>query len=375
MSLFHGLSSFSHSGLAFIVVLTVVVFAHELGHFLVARWCGVKVLSFSIGFGRELAGFTDKTGTRWKFCLIPLGGYVRMLGDADAAGARSSLAGIADPDRARAFPNQTVWARMAIVAAGPLFNMIFAILVFAGIFMTVGQPLTAPVVGRVLPGSAAEAAGIATGDRFVTIDGTAIRRFEQVRQMTLLALDRPLSVVVERRGERLSLEVRPRVVERTNRFGERTRIPLMGVVASGETVLVRHSLPSSLWAGTEATAGIVSDTFVSIRQMILGLRGADELGGPIRIAEASAEAVQAGVVSLLAMMAFLSINLGLINILPIPLLDGGHLLFYACEALRGKPLPERVREVGLKIGVALVGALVVFSTWNDIVHVFRRWMS
>lgn len=360
--------------LAFLFVLSGVVFVHELGHFLVARRCGVKVLAFSIGFGRELVGFVDKHGTRWKFCLIPLGGYVRMLGDADAASAKADAGAVAIDPR-RAFPTQPVWARMAIVAAGPAANMIFAIVVYALVFMFVGQVSTRPVIGEVLPHSAAEAVGLRSGDRFLTIDGKEITRFEQVRLMTQLALDREMAVTVDRGGRRVDFSVRPRVVERTDRFGDVERTPLMGVTASGETVVERQGPFTALASATRLTGGIVRDTFVAIGQMIRGVRGAGELGGPIRIAEASAHAAAAGILPLITMMAFLSVNLGLINILPIPLLDGGHLLFYAFEVVRGRPLSERVQDVGLKIGVGLVGALMIFATWNDISRYIVRWLS
>ncbi len=360
--------------LAFLFVLSGVVFVHELGHFLVARWCGVKVLAFSIGFGRELFGFVDKHGTRWKFCLIPLGGYVKMLGDEDAASARTDKAAVATDPR-HAFPTQPVWARMAIVAAGPAFNMIFAILVYAAVFVGVGQPTTRPIVGQVLPHSAAELAGLQAGDRFISIDGKAISRFEQVRQITQLSIDRTMQVTVDRAGRQLTIPVQPRVIERTDRFGDVERTPLMGVTASGETVIERQGPVTALVSATQVTGGIIKDTFVAIGQMVRGVRGSDEIGGPIRIAEASAHAAAAGVLPLITMMAFLSVNLGLINILPIPLLDGGHLLFYAFEVVRGRPLPERVQDFGLKIGVGLVGALMIFATWNDISRYLARWLS
>lgn len=360
--------------LAFLFVLSGVVFVHEMGHFLVARWCGVKVLAFSIGFGRELFGWVDKHGTRWKLCLIPLGGYVRMLGDADAASARPDAKAV-EHDPRHAFPTQPVLSRMAIVAAGPGANMLFAIVVYAALFMTVGQPTTRPVIGAVLPHSAAEDAGLKTGDRFVEIDGQKVTRFEQVRQMTQLAIDRTMNVTVDRGGRHVTFDIRPRIVERTDRFGDVERTPLMGVTSSGETMLERQGPFTALSSATKMTGGIVRDTFVAIGQMIRGVRGSGDIGGPIRIAEVSADAAASGVLSLITLMAFLSVNLGLINMLPIPLLDGGHLLFYAFEVVRGRPLPERVQDIGLKIGVGLVGALMIFATWNDISRYIVRWLS
>ncbi len=364
-----------YQGLAFLFVLSVVVFVHELGHFLVARRCGVKVLAFSIGFGRELFGFDDRHGTRWKFCLIPLGGYVRMLGDADEASGKADTAKLSVEELRHAFPAQSVGCRAAIAAAGPLSNILFAIVVYAAVFMTAGQQTTVPTIGRVVPGSAAEESGLLPGDTFLSIDGTRIVRFEQVRQLTQLALDRALRVVVSRDGRELAVEVRPRIVEKTDRFGSVERTPVMGVVSSGRTVLVRQGPVSAVVSAVQVTSSIVRDTFVAIGQMVRGVRGTDELGGPIRIAEVSAQAAQAGILPLIVMMAFLSVNLGLINLLPIPLLDGGHLLFYAFEVVRGRPLPERVQDVGLKIGVGLVGALMIFATWNDISRHIHRWLS
>lgn len=364
-----------YQGLAFLFVLSGVVFVHELGHFLVARRCGVKVLAFSIGFGRELFGFDDRHGTRWKFCLIPLGGYVRMLGDADETSAKADTAKLSEAERRHAFPTQPVGSRMAIAAAGPVANFIFAILVYAAVFMTAGQQTTVPTIGRVMPGSAAEDAGLLPGDTFLSIDGTRISRFEQVRQLTQLALDRPMRIVVSRDGREVAVAVRPRVVERADRFGTVERTPVMGVISSGQTVMARQGPVTATISALRVTTGIVKDTFVAIGQMIRGVRGADELGGPIRIAEVSAQAAEAGLLPLIVMMAFLSVNLGLINLLPIPLLDGGHLLFYAFEAVRGRPLPERVQDVGLKIGVGLVGALMIFATWNDISRHIHRWLS
>ncbi len=357
--------------LAFLFVLSGVVFVHELGHFWVARRAGVKVLAFSIGFGRELFGFNDKHGTRWKFCLVPLGGYVRMLGDADETSAKADGTGLTADDLKHAYHTQPVLPRIAIAAAGPVANFIFAILVYAAVFMTAGQPTTAPIVGQVAPESAAAVAGLQPGDRFLAVDGNEIDRFEQLPALTQNGIDRPLELLIERNGRELTLEVQPKIVEIKDRFGNVEKIMRMGVYSTGETVLVRQGPVTAAWSAVKMTGGIVRDTYSAISQMVRGVRSTDELGGPIRIAEVSAEAAKAGILPLIIMMAFLSVNLGLINLLPIPMLDGGHLLFYFIELVRGKPLPEKVQDIGFRIGLALVATLMIFATWNDISrHIF-----
>jgi len=360
--------------LAFLFVLSGVVFVHELGHFWVARRCGVKVMAFSIGFGREIFGFNDKHGTRWKFCLIPLGGYVKMLGDEDEA-STSVDKSLAQDDLKHAFHTQPVWSRIAIAAAGPIANMIFAIIVYAGIFMSVGQSMTAPVVGGVMQGSTAEEIGLQAGDRFVEVNGEAITRFEQLPKLVQMSLDKPLVMTIERQGKEFTVEASPKVVEIKDRFGNIEKILRMGIYSSGETVFERQGPVSAVVASVEKTSSIITDTFTAIGQMIRGVRGTDELGGPIRIAEVSAEAAKAGILPLIAMMAFLSVNLGLINLLPIPMLDGGHLLFYSFEVILGRPLPERVQDIGLRIGIALVATMMIFATWNDISRYVGHWLS
>lgn len=361
--------------LPFLVILTVVVFVHELGHFLVARWNGVRVEVFSIGFGRELAGFTDRHGTRWKFSLIPLGGYVKFFGDADAASTTKAegVDGLSDELKKVAFPHKSVGQRAAIVAAGPLFNFLFAIVVFAGVFMTVGQPVTQPVVGEVRAGSAAEAAGLLPGDRFVAIQGSRVERFEDVQRLVqLYGTAPPMRVEVERDGQRLTFNTSPTLMESQDSFGNPIMSPILGVAVSREqTDVVRYGPTGALWMGVRNTWDVTSMTLVAFGQMITGKRGTDDLGGPIRIAEYSGQAAQTGVVGFILFIAILSVNLGLINLFPIPILDGGHLVFYAAEAILGKPLGEKAQEVGLRLGLGLILALMVFVTWNDIV----RWFS
>ena len=364
---------FLHHGLTYVVpfllILTVLVFVHEFGHYLIARWNGVRVEVFSIGFGAELFGWWDSAGTRWKFSTIPLGGYVKMIGDADASSGlpAAGLARLAQADREVSFHYKRLGQRAAIVAAGPAANFVFAIAVLAVLFMTFGQPYTPPEVGQVQPASAAEQGGIRPGDVIISIDGRHIARFEDVQQAVRLNPGTPITIVVRRDGGERELRVTPTPTELTDRFGYRYEIGLLGIARSGMEYIKRDPLTALLQAGTE-TWSLSVGTLKAMWQIVIGTRAVDELGGPLRIAQMSGEVAQGGMVAVLWFMAVLSINLGLINLFPVPVLDGGHLLFYAAEAVRGKPLGQRAQEYGFRIGLALVLTLMVFATWNDLVH-------
>ncbi len=352
----------------FLFVLTVLVFVHELGHYLVARWNGVRVEVFSIGFGPELFGWTDKAQTRWKISAIPLGGYVKMFGDINAASMPdSAIAEMSPEERAVAFPTKRLGQRAWIVAAGPLANFIFAILLFAGLYVFVGQPFTPPVVGAIQEGSAAEAAGLMDGDVFVRIDGQSIERFEDIQRIVRIAANQPLEVVVVRDGGEVGVTVTPRLETFTDNFGNEYEIGLLGIQGSAPE-FVKRNPATAIWLATKETVSMVGLIFEAVGEIIVGTRKADELGGPLRIAEISGQAAEAGILAVVQFMAIISINLGLINLFPIPILDGGHLLFYAYEAVRGRPLGERAQEYGFRIGLALVLGLMVFVTWNDLIH-------
>jgi regulator of sigma E protease len=353
----------------FLVILTVLVFVHEFGHYFVARWNGVRVEVFSIGFGPEMFGWWDRAGTRWKFSTIPLGGYVKMFGDSDASSGLPvpGLARLAPAERDVSFHYKRLGQRAAIVAAGPAANFLFAIVVLAILFMTYGQPFTPAEVGQVQPGSAAEQGGIQPGDVIVNIDGRGVQRFEDVQQVVRLNPDVPMTVVVRRDGQEQTLHVTPSRTELTDRFGNRYQIGLLGIARSGMEYVKRDPATAILQAGTE-TWDLSVSTLKAVWQIIIGTRATDELGGPLRIAQMSGEVAQGGIVAVLWFMAVLSINLGLINLFPVPVLDGGHLLFYAAEAVRGKPLGQRAQEYGFRIGLAMVLTLMVFATWNDLVH-------
>jgi regulator of sigma E protease len=364
---------FLHHGLGYILpflfILTVLVFVHEFGHYFIARRNGVRVDVFSIGFGPELFGWHDRAGTRWKFSAIPLGGYVKMFGDNDASSGLpvAGLARMTPAEREVSFHYKRLGQRAAIVAAGPAANFVFAIVVLAVLFMTFGQPFTPAQVGQVQPGSAAERGGIKPGDLIVKINGGSVRSFEDVQQEVRLNPGVPMTIVVKRDGRELSVDVTPTKTELTDRFGNHYRIGLLGIARNGVDYVKRDPANALLQAGAE-TWTLSADTLKAMWQIVIGTRGTDELGGPLRIAQMSGDVAQGGIVAVVWFMAVLSINLGLINLFPVPVLDGGHLLFYAAEALRGKPLGQRAQEYGFRIGLALVLTLMVFATWNDLVH-------
>jgi regulator of sigma E protease len=350
----------------FLIVLTVLVFVHELGHYLVARRNRVRVETFSIGFGPELFGWWDKAGTRWKFSAIPLGGYVKMFGDSDAASMPSAgLPKMTEAEKAVSFHHKRLGQRTAVVAAGPAANFIFAILLFAVLYMTVGQPYTSPEVGAVLPASAAEQGGMKAGDVIVRIDGRAIDRFELVQQIIQINQGTPVEIVVRRDGAEVPLTVTPQIVEEKDIFGNLHRHGKIGV-RGGTPEYVKRDPVTAIYQAFGETWNLSVGTLQAMGQMIIGARGTEELGGPIGIAKMSGEVARLGPTALIGFMAVLSVNLGLINLFPIPVLDGGHLLFYAAEAVRGRPLGQKAQEYGFRIGLALVLMLMVFATWNDL---------
>ncbi len=353
----------------FLIILTVLVFVHEFGHYIVARWNRVRVDVFSIGFGPELFGRRDRAGTRWKFSAIPLGGYVKMFGDGDPASGLPAVgfADLAPAERAVSFHGKRLGQRAAIVAAGPAANFVFAVAVLAILFATYGQPFTPPEIGQVQSGSAAEQAGMRPGDVIAQIDGKTVQRFEDVQQIVRLNPATPMTIVVRRGGGDLTLHVTPKRSELTDRFGNRYEIGLLGIAHRGMDYVKRDPATAVVQAANETWSLSVA-TLKAMWQIVIGMRSTDELGGPLRIAQMSGDVAEGGVVAVLWFMAVLSINLGLINLFPVPVLDGGHLLFYAAEALRGKPLGPRAQEYGFRIGLALVLTLMVFATRNDLVH-------
>jgi regulator of sigma E protease len=357
---------FGHTLISFILVFTVVVFVHEFGHYWVARLCGVRVEVFSIGFGREIFGITDKAGTRWKVGLVPLGGFVRFFGDENAASRPAlGLDRLTAEDRAVSFHYKPLAQRAAIVAAGPFANFVLSVVLLTALFVSVGRPITPAVVDQVIDGSAAMAAGIEPGDRVVKIGDTSIDRFEELREIVMFSPGVKMPVVVERAGKRVAMDVTPESVEITDSLGNTHQIGRLGIsVAARE--FVRLDPLSAVAAGVVDTYDLVARSLQGLGEIVVGKRDSSELGGPIMIAQMSGERAEAGFLALVEFVVVLSAMLGLINLFPIPLLDGGHLAFYAFEAVRGRPLGMRAQELGYMVGLAVVVTLMVFATVNDL---------
>lgn len=362
--IFSGIQNFV---IPFLIILSILVFVHEMGHYLVARWNGVKVEVFSIGFGKEIFGWNDKAGTRWKVSLLPLGGYVKMFGDSDAASTPDgSLRDMTPEEKEVSFHHKRLGQRTAVVAAGPIANFLLAIVMLAGLFVFNGQPYTPPVIGDVKPDSPALAAGFEPDDRIIAVDGQTVERFEDLQR--IVALTTPgetLDFTVLRAGQEIVLPTEIGSDRVEDRMGNSSTRGYLGVGRSGVEYREVGPATAVLAAFTE-TWNLSIGTLKAVGQIITGDRSAEELGGPIRIAQMSGQAVDLGIGTAIWFAAVLSINLGLINLFPIPMLDGGHLLFYAFEAVRGKPLGERAQEYGFRIGLALVLGLMIFVTWNDI---------
>jgi len=357
----------------FLFVLTIVVFFHELGHFLMARWCGIKVLVFSVGFGPEIAGFYDRYGTRWKISAIPLGGYVKFFGDENAASApdQSAAATMTEAEKKDSFQFQPVGSRALVVAAGPVANFVLAIAIFAGIFMTVGKQTTSARVDTVQAGSAAQAAGFKPGDLVLMINGEKIESFSDMQRIVSISAGAPLTVEVERDNAQVTLKAVPQLKEIKDNFGNVHRLGVLGIsrsMAPGDIKTERAPPLRAILMGAQETWFVVDRTMSYISGVFTGREAADQLGGPIRIAQVSGQVATAGFAPLIHLTAVLSVSIGLLNLFPIPLLDGGHLLFYAIETIRGRPLSERAQELGFRIGLAIVLMLMIFATFNDILH-------
>lgn len=374
MNILATLQSIGMTAVGFLFVLTLIIFVHEFGHFIVGRWCGVGVTTFSMGFGPELIGFTDRKGTRWRISAIPLGGYVKFVGDATEAGGpdTTALATMSAEQRAGALSLKPVWQRAAVVAAGPIANFILAIGIFAMIYSVFGTQETKPLIDAVRAGSAAEAAGLQAGDLVVAVDGKPIVTFGELQRAVSASDGATLAVTVHRADTELTLRVTP-IMEEETRFGSTVRVPRLGIsrtTATGDVVTEHLPLPQALVRGVQESWFIITRTVSSIAGIFAGRESADQLGGPIRVAEVAGQVASMGIVPLLNLAALLSVSIGLLNLLPVPILDGGHLMFYAIEAIRGRPLSERAQEIGFGIGAVLVALLMIFATSNDVRHIF-----
>jgi len=353
---------------AFVIVLSLVVIVHEGGHFVVARLCGVKVTDFSLGFGKKLFSWTDKHGTCWKVCLIPLGGYVKMLGDKDAASAQSSDEDIPPEDKNKTFASKNLAQRAAIIFAGPAMNYIFAFVLIVGLIWGLGEVIIKPIVGSVLPGSAAEKAGILPLDEIVDVNGTPISSFTDIqRQIRLVRYGEPLVLTIKRNDETKQISIVPKMDTEND-------IPLIGVTAAGETAIMKNNV--SFWQANKKAAQTLwettRDTLIYLKQVLTGKRTPKDMRGPLGIAEASGDAMRGGAISLLAFIAQISIAIGFMNLLPIPLLDGGHLFFYAIEAIRRKPLSEKTQAWIMWAGLCVLLSIFAYTLLLDIPRILQR---
>ena len=370
----HSFNTLSHGLIGYIIpflfVLTIVVFFHELGHFLIARWAGVKVLTFSLGFGPELVGFNDRHGTRWKISAIPLGGYVKFFGDDSEASTPSSeaLARMTEEERANSFHHKKVGPRAAIVVAGPVANFLLAIVIFTCLFTFFGKPSTTARVDQVEVGSAAAAAGFQVGDVVTAIDDKAIGSFSDMQRVVSTRAGEQLTFTIKRGDSTLQLRGTPELKEVKDPFGNAHRLGVLGITRKttvGEATTEKVDPATALWLGVKETWFVIDQTLSYIGNVFTGRASADQIGGPIRIAQISGQVATLGLTPLLHLAAVLSISIGLLNLFPVPLLDGGHLLFYAAEALRGRPLSDRSQEYGFRFGLVLVLMLMVFAFYND----------
>ena len=354
----------------FAVVIGVLVFIHEFGHYIVGRMFGVKADVFSIGFGRELFGWNDRRGTRWKLSLLPLGGYVKFAGDMNAASqpspeAAAALARATPAERAAMFQFKPVWQRALIIVAGPLTNLLFAVVVFALFFAVYGYSFTPAVVDHVIAGSPAAAAGLQRGDRFVQVDGRPVGRFEDVMRIVTTNTGTPINAQIDRRGQQLELHLLPKLISETDRFGNRYTRGQLGVASAGRALV--PCAPLAAVGNAVREVWLLTGTMVDgVEQVITGRRSVSEMGGPVSIAKFAGQQATLGWVSLVEFMALISINIGLVNLLPVPVLDGGHLFLYAIEAAARRPLAPKLQEWAFASGFTALVSLMLFLTWNDL---------
>ncbi|MGJ8532481.1 MAG: RIP metalloprotease RseP [Alphaproteobacteria bacterium] len=364
-------SGFLGYALPALFVFTVVVFFHELGHYWVGRWCNVGIEAFSIGFGGEMVGYTDKRGTRWKLCWIPLGGYVKFSGDENAASVpdNAALDAMAEEERNQTLAGKPVGQRAAVVAAGPLASFLLSVVIFAGMFVFLGKPIIPPIVSEVIEGSAAEEAGLMINDRILSVDGADVESFTDLQRIVTASADRQIALLVDRDGSEVVLDAVPKRQELTDRFGNTQRVGVLGIRQSAqrEDIVIKSFNPvTGVVEGVKETTFIVTRTLDYLWGIVTGRESADQLGGPIRVVNMSSQVAAISFVALLNLTAVLSASIGLINLFPIPMLDGGHLAFYAVEAVRGKPLSDRAQEYGFRAGLAVILLLFLFVNWNDI---------
>ena len=361
----------------FIILLGILVFVHEFGHYIVAKLCGVKVAEFSIGFGKQLWGIKDSSGTLWKISAVPLGGYCKFLGDTDEASSGNEAASLSDEDKKYAFAFQNPFKKLAIVIGGPAFNYLFAVVVFAGIFFAFGKMDFPPIVGEVIKGSAAEKAGILPQDKILTVDGREVNSFQEFRQEIEMNTSDNVALEIMRGDRQINLNVKLEVIPLDVEANQNQK-PMLGVssLTSVEFNPVKLSLGEAIKEASVMTWQVTVVTLRGVGQMITGKRGTEELGGIVRIAEMSGDISKSNSwLDFAVFMALLSINLGLINLFPIPLLDGGHVVIYTVEILLRREINEQAKEYVFKLGFFLLITLMLFATYNDFARLFNRWFS
>ncbi|CAN7723773.1 RIP metalloprotease RseP [Mesorhizobium sp. LjNodule214] len=356
----------------FLFVLTVVVFVHEMGHYLIGRWCGIGVKAFSIGFGPELFGFNDSHGTRWKLSAIPLGGYVKFVGDMNATSSQPSaedMETLSDAEREVAFHTQPIWKRAATVVAGPLFNFLLTIAVFAVLFSVYGRPVLEPTVAEVRADSPAARAGIQPGDRFVSVDGSEIETFADVQRLVSGRAGDAITFTMLRDGKEVTVTATPELMEQEDALGNKVKVAVIGVANNtelGQPRLITYSPVGAVGAAVEETGHVIQRTGQFLQRFVAGREDKCQLGGPIKIAKMSGQAAKLGFEWLVQLVAFLSVGIGILNLLPIPPLDGGHLLFYGVEAVIRRPVSEWMMEMAYRVGLILVLGFMGFVFWNDL---------
>lgn len=368
------LYSLTHTFAAFVVVISVIVFVHEFGHYIVAKLCGVRILTFSLGFGKEIWGWNDKSGTRWKISLLPFGGYVKMFGDSSEASTpdMNLLTRMSEEDKKRAFHFKPLYQKALVVAAGPAFNFLLTIVIFTYFIFSNGLPSIEPVVGKIMPDSAAQAAGLEVGDRIIMVDGKKVRSFNDIPYYISTNLGTPVVLSVERIGkngvENLQITLTPKNVEDDDGLGGKAKRPLIGI-KSGEIKYSDIGLGGAVVEASKRTYMVCESTLRAMGQMLVGKRDLADMKGPIGIAQMSGQAAEKSAHTVLWLIAMISANLGLANLLPIPVLDGGHLMFYSIEAIFRRPLALKAQEWSFRIGISLLAMLMAYSVFNDIVRI------
>lgn len=361
-----------YNSFAFIIILSIVVFIHEFGHYIVAILNGVKVDEFAIGYGKELYGWTDKRKTRWKICALPFGGFVKFFGDEDASSSvlnKDKLDNMSEENKKHCLYFKNVYQRISVVVAGPLFNYLLAIILFAIFFAFNGVNIFSNKITFVEKNSPAEIAGIKVNDRIISINNEDINTFEEIQLKITLLTDKVIDVIVDRNGEIIKTKIKLEIKEKDNGFGDNVKTPTIGI-GSDDYIYKKITIFGSIVEGFKQVHTINKTTLKALGQMILGKRGLDDMSGPIKIAKYSGAAMKNGISSVIYFMALISTSLGLMNLLPIPVLDGGHLLFYILEAIRKKPLKENIENIFVKIGFSILITLMIFVTIKDLIGIF-----